>query len=307
MGQQLQLMKTPPVRRDPDNPLTVQSNHLIHARYEMTALQKKILMMLISKIHPEDNDFKPYRIRARDFMEIAELKSTQIYGKLKKATEGLLGKVFHIRKPTGLLQITILSSAEYFEGRGVMELCFDPKLKPYLLQLKEQFTIMPLRQVMSLRSVYSMRIYEMLSQFKSTGYYITKVEDLKIKMNLEGKYRSYNLFKRNVILQAQKELETTDMAFTFEEIKEGRRIDRIRFTIKPKEVVNLTQDHEALHQKLVKELGLTENQAKKIIMNISLKNIHKTIYDIKAAHRSGRIQTNISAYAVGVFSAKFEL
>jgi len=294
-------------KRDPDNPLTVQSNELIHARYEMTALQKKILLMLISKIQPEDIDFKPYRIRAKDFLEAADLKSTQIYGKLKSATEGLLSKVFHIKKQTGLLQITILSSAEYFEGRGLMELCFDPKLKPYLLQLKQQFTIMPLKQVLSLRSVYAIRIYEMLSQFKHTGVFITKVDDLKYKLNLTGKYKSYNLFKRNVILQAQKELIHTDMAFTFEEIKAGRKIDKIKFRLVPNENKPLNKDEKEILDKLMTELKLTEGQGRKIVLNVPTREIHRTIFAIKETARSGNIKTNIAAYAYGVFMAKYDL
>lgn len=300
-------IRQPVRRRDPDNPLTVQSNELIHAKYEMTSLQKKILLMLISKIQPDDIDFKPYRIRARDFLEAADLKSTQIYGKLKSATEGLLSKVFHIKKSTGMLQITILSSAEYFEGRGVMELCFDPKLKPYLLQLKEQFTIVPLKQVLGLRSVYAIRIYEMLQQFKSTGFFISRVDDLKYKLNLEGKYKSYNLFKKNVILQAQKELSTTDMAFTFEEIKEGRKIERIKFKLVPPKDVELTREQIQMQSKLMSDLGLTEAQAKKIVVKVGTRDIHKTIFDVKSTARAGRIQTNIAAYAFGVFTAKFDL
>lgn len=303
-----QLIKNnPTIKRDPENPLAVQSNELIHARYEMTALQKKILLMLISRIQPDDDDFKPYRIRARDFLEAAELQSTQIYGKLKVATEGLLSKVFSIKKTTGILQITILSSAEYFEGRGVMELCFDPKLKPYLLQLKEQFTLVPLKQVLGLRSVYAIRIYEMLQQFKSTGYFITKVDDLKYKLNLEDKYRSYNLFKRNVILQAQKELSGTDMAFTFEEIKEGKKIDRIKFKLLPVRDIHLSEEQYQLQNKLISDLGLTEAQSKKVVVSVVPKEIHKTIFDIKSTARSGRIKTNVAAYAMGVFAAKYEL
>ncbi|MEZ4949692.1 MAG: replication initiation protein [Saprospiraceae bacterium] len=275
-------IKQPVRRRDPNNPLTVQSNELIHAKYEMTALQKKILLMLISKIQPDDIDFKPYRIRARDFLEAAELKSTQIYGKLKIATEGMLSKVFHIKKPTGMLQITILSSAEYFEGRGVMELCFDPKLKPYLLQLREQFTIVPLKQVLGLRSVYAIRIYEMLQQFKNTGFFISKVDDLKYKLNLEGKYKSYNLFKKNVILQAQKELSTTDMAFSFEEIKEGRKIERIKFKLVPPKDMELSREQIQMQAKLINDLGLTEAQSKKIVAKVSPKEIHKTVFDVKS-------------------------
>ena len=289
------------------NPLAIQSNTLIHARYEMTSLQKKILLMLISKIQPDDIDFKPYRIRAKDFQETAELKSTQIYGKLKKATEGLLSKVFFIKKPKGVLQITILSSAEYFEGRGLMELCFDPKLRPYLLQLKQQFTIMPLRQVLNLRSVYAIRIYEMLQQFKSTGFFVTKVDDLKYKLNLENKYRSYNLFKRNVILQAQKELNNTDMAFTFKEIKEGRKIARIEFRLKPIKDIKLQGEQEQLKVKLMEEFGLTETQSKKIIIKVPKKEIHKSIFDIKTTHREGRIKSNLAAYAMGLFIAKYDM
>ncbi len=289
-----------------NNPLAIQSNALIHARYEMTALQKKVLLMLISKIQPDDGDFKTYRIRAKDFLEAADLKSTQIYSKLKVATEGLLSKVFYIKKPTGVLQITILSSAEYFEGRGLMELCFDPKLKPYLLQLKEQFTIMPLKQVLSLRSVYSIRIYEMLQQFKSTGFFITKVDDLKYKLGLEDKYKSYNLFKKNVILQAQKELSKTDMAFTFKEIKEGRKVDRISFKLIPIKEINLEEDKNKLKEKLMLDFGLTELQAKKIVIKVPEKEVHKTVFDIKATHREGKVR-NVAAYAMGIFAAKYNL
>ena len=290
-----------------DNPIAVQSNALIHARYEMTALQKKLLLMLISRIHRDDDDFKPYRIRARDFLETAELKSTQIYSKLRKATEGLLSRVFHIKKETGVLQITILSSAEYYEGRGIMELCFDPKLKPYLLQLQQQFTKIPLKQVMSLRSVYSIRIYEMLQQYKSTGIFIAKVDDLKYNLGLENRYKSYNLFKRNVILQAQKELASTDMAFTFEEIKQGRKIHRIKFRLIPLNELVLTEDQEQMHTKLVEDFALTPRQAKKIVVKLPASEIHKTIFEVKTAERESRIKTNVSAYAVGVFAAKYNL
>jgi len=289
------------------NHLAIQSNALIHARYNMTALQKKILLMLISKIQPDDMDFKTYHIRAKDFLEVADLKSTQIYGKLRKATEGLLSKVFEINKETGVLQITILSSAEYYRGKGVMELCFDPKLKPYLLQLKEQFTIMPLKQVLSLRSVYSIRIYEMLQQFKSTGFFITRVEDLKYKLGLENKYKSYNLFKKNVILQAQKELVSTDMAFSYEEIKMGRKVARIKFKLLPIKEIQINEEQQKLHEKLMQEFRLTELQSRKVVIKVPLSEIHKTIFAIRMTQREGMIRTNLGAYTIGVFAAKYNL
>ena len=147
----------------------------------------------------------------------------------------------------------------------------------------------------------------MLQQFKSTGFFISRVDDLKYKLNLEGKYKSYNLFKKNVILQAQKELSTTDMAFTFEEIKEGRKIERIKFKLVPPKDVELTREQIQMQSKLMSDLGLTEAQAKKIVVKVGTRDIHKTIFDVKSTARAGRIQTNIAAYAFGVFTAKFDL
>lgn len=290
-----------------DNPLAVQSNALIHARYEMTMLQKKLLLMLISKIRREDDDFKVYKIRVKDFKGTAGLSSTQIYSKLKKATEGLLGIVFKIKKETGELQISILSSAEYFKGRGLMELCFDPKLKPYLLQLQKQFTQIPIKQVMTLRSVYSIRLFEMLQQYKSNGFFITKVDDLKYKLGLDNKYKSYNLFKKNVILQAQNELNSTDMAFTFEEIKEGRRIDRIRFKLIPVQERLLTESQSQLQAKLMADFEISELQSKKIVLKLPPSEIHKTIFDIKTTQREGGVKYNIAAYAISVFNHKYSI
>ena len=290
-----------------DNPLAVQSNALINARYEMTMLQKKLLLMLISKIRREDDDFKVYKIRVKDFKGTAGLSSTQIYSKLKKATEGLMSIVFKIKKETGELQISILSSAEYFKGRGLMELCFDPKLKPYLLQLKEQFTQIPIKQVMTLKSVYAIRLFEMLQQYKSTGFFITKVDALRYKLGLEKKYKSYNLFKKNVIIQAQRELESTDMAFTFEEIKESRRVDRIKFRLTPVQDRQLTEMQTQLQAKLISDFNISELQAKRIVLKLPAKEIHKTIFDVKTTQREGMIRTNIAAYAISVFKAKYRI
>ena len=47
-----------------------------------------------------------------------------------------------------------------------VDLCFDPKLKPYLLQLKDQFTSIALQYAIQLKSLYAIRIYELLKQYQ---------------------------------------------------------------------------------------------------------------------------------------------
>jgi plasmid replication initiation protein len=230
-----------------------------------------------------------------------------LYGKLRQETKALISKVYEIEEPDRLLQISILSEAIYLKGKGIIEVRFTPALKPYLLQLKQHFTATPLKYVLSFKSVHSIRIYEMLQQFKSTGFYVEKVEKLKYRLKIEDKYKSYSAFKKYVIEQAQKELEDTDMAFTYREIKAGRRVDRIEFTIKPLNQISISTEQEQLVAKLVNDLRLSPIQAKKIAVAVLPMDIHRTVYEIKEAYRDGKILTNIGAYSVGVFKKKYQL
>jgi hypothetical protein len=75
----------------------------------------------------------------------------------------------------------------------------------------------------------------------------------------------------------------------------------------PARDAQLSDDQRVLQSKLMNDLDLTELQSKKIALKVSPKEVHKTIFDIKATARSGKIKTNIAAYAMGVFSAKYEL
>lgn len=284
-----------------------QSNALINARYEMTAFQKKILLYIISMIQPDDEDFKQYIINVKDFVSNTDYKSKMLYGKLRQETKALIGKVYEIEEADRLSQISILSEAVYLKGKGTIEVRFTPALKPYLLQLKEHFTATPLKYILSFKSVHSMRIYEMLHQFKSTGFFVEKVEKLKYRLKIEDKYQSYSAFKKYVLKQAQKELAQTDMAFTFKEIKEGRRIDRLEFNIKPLQEIPIEAKQEQLIVKLVSDLRLSPLQAKRIVIMVLPADIHRTIYEIKEAYRDGKILTNIAAYSMGVFRKKFQI
>ncbi len=287
--------------------IAVQSNALINARYDMTAFQKKILLYIISMIQPDDKDFKNYVINIKDFVEEADYKSKMLYDKLRKDTKALISKVYEIEEPDGLLQVSILAKAKYIKNKGQIHVAFAPDLKPYLLQLKEQFTATPLRHVLNFKSVHSIRIYEMLQQFKSTRFLIISVHDLKFRLSLEDKYKTYTLFKRRVVEQAQKELQHTDMAFEFKEIKKGRKIVKLQFRIKSPDEITLNERQAKTAKKLEIDLFLSPAQAQKIVIYIPQKEIMKTMFDVKSAQREGRIKTNLPAYAYGVFKQKYNL
>jgi plasmid replication initiation protein len=220
----------------PKNYLVTKANDLIQARYKLTLGEIKIILLLASMIQPEDKEFSTYKIKVSDFMDLLGVKNKSTYKQVEKITQDLMTKVFTIKKKNSTLKISWLSSAEYFRGDGMIELCFDPKLKPYFLQLKENFTSYKLTNVIQLKSYYSIRLYELLKQYQKLKERAFDLDELRDILGIEkNKYKQYGSFKQKVLKVAQDELrKSTDIDFDFKEIKKGRKVAGIKFIINHK-------------------------------------------------------------------------
>src|SRR5690606_37923491 len=113
-----------------------------------------------------------------------------------------------------------------------------PKLKPYLIQLKERFTQYNITFLMKMQSSHSKRIYKLLKQFEKIGKRTFTIEKLREILGIEeDEYKQYYDFKRRFILKAQADLKKyTDLSFTFKEDKQGKRVHTITFKIQKNNV-----------------------------------------------------------------------
>lgn len=214
-----------------NNQLVVKSNKLIEARYRLSVQEQRAILFLVSKIKPEDEDFKDYIFPVSEFVEVVQSIGTQAYKEIKNISEKLQTKVFTIKEPDGTLQISWLSSAKYFDNQGIVRFRFDPALKPYLLQLKKHFTAYQLHNIIQLRSKYSVRLYELLKQYQSVGERCFELYDLQKTIGIEERNIQYGDFKR-ILEIARKELKAkTDLSFKYRPIKRSRKVVRLHFTI----------------------------------------------------------------------------
>lgn len=218
--------------------IVVKSNKIVEARYKLSVQEQRIILALTSMIKPDDRDFHTYRFTVKQLMNLTGVKGENYYSQIKEVTKGLIEKSLTIKEPTGDLQISWLSSAKYWDNEGVIDLCFSPKLKPYLLQLKSHFTQYQLENVAKLRSNYSIRIYELLKQYENTSRQkrVFNLDELRVILGIEeGRHKRFNDFKRYVIEVAKKELpKKTDIGFDYRLIKTSRKITAIKFILKPK-------------------------------------------------------------------------
>lgn len=275
------------------NYLVTKSNYFImNSSYDLSLEEQKVILTLSSMVNPNDEEFKPYIFKISDFIELLGIENQSKYTEIPKITRELMKKVFEIKQENKLIQIAWLSSVTYEKGTGVVELEFSPKLKPYMLQLKEKFTKYKLANILCMKSKYSPRIYEVLkcNEFKKQGFIEIEVKELRNLLKAETIYPLYADFKRYIILRTQKELKRlSDIYFDFEEIKTGRKVTSIKFyihsnkldkhnkeinndNISPKELINKEiyedEDDKILElYNLFKDYKVGIDSIKKILLN----------------------------------------
>lgn len=226
-----------------------QGNPLIEAIYQISLTAKKLMLCAIAQISPDDEDFKYYLIKIGDFKRLANIKGRTDYFKvLTKAVRELRSADINIYDTSKKIQLNIPFAVTAVKDRksDAVGFSFPPELKPYLLELKKtgRFTRFELGNVMRMRSVYSIRLYELLKQYENTA---TKertfqLDELKAKLGVpEGRLKKYHNFKVKVLEVAKKEIpEKTDIGFTYNPIKKGRAIHWIQLCIKSRKHVFVT-------------------------------------------------------------------
>ena len=227
------------------------SNELIQqSRYEMPLLQQKIVLYLISQISPYDEDFKTFEFNIREFCRVCGIDCDNggNYELLKKQIQAISSQCFWIQLgDTEKTEVLFhwISKARIKNKSGLIQIRLDEDLKPFLLQLKKNFTKYELIYTLNFKSKYTLRIYELI---KSIHYneleeleYIFSLEKLK-KLTGSQNYKKYDHFKNRVLLPAINEInEHSDKNVEYEPLKTGKSITAIKFRITTKSPVETAQ------------------------------------------------------------------
>ena len=279
------------IQKNNSDELIVKGHQIIEASYRLSLQEQRIILYMAAQIKISDEDFKPIRIEISKFSELVNLKDKN-YVYMQKITRELLDKSLTIKKSNSSLQISWLSSAEYFHEKGYVELCFDPKLKPYLLQLKERFTKYFLKHAVQFSHSYSIRFYELLKQYEAIGSRYFKIEELRWTLGIKPEeYKRYNDFKRYVLEPPKSEFkekykrQELDFIFDYREHKESRKVIGIYLYIEKTPIEQFiesetnnsqkTSNRELLNELL--EMKLSKRQANNLIKKYAPDVIQRNI------------------------------
>ncbi len=262
---------------------------LIRGRYELNSLALKFITAIIACLKRGDSIDKEYSFRVKDFSELIGEEYANLYIYLKSTVRELLQKPVEIQTDDGWIMANWISDGEYREKEGTISFMISPKLRPYLLDAKERFLVYSIKNILFLKSKYSIRMYEILRDWYNleTRYKkivkvekIVELEHLKKILKVPKGYK-YSDFKKYILLKSQQELSKhTDIEFDFEEIKTGRRITHIKFKIFDKSKTNgsnniTVEGNNALDEKLqtlLRSLKTKENIKMEYLYDAYLKH-----------------------------------
>lgn len=223
------------------NEILVQSNTITQARYEFTKIEKRIIYRIIKEIRKQyvtgeiqTNLFNELVVclTFKDLQEVSE--NTQL---VYKSIITLKNRAYVFKNDEEWLVLGIINKARHIKTKGTWEVTVDREMVAQFVELAKNYTEYSLTVAMSLRSEYSQRLYEYCSQFRSSGGFRMKVQDMKEKMCLVKKYDRYAGFKKYVLDVALKELKELykqgqcDLYFEYSEEKNGRSVETLRFKI----------------------------------------------------------------------------
>jgi plasmid replication initiation protein len=237
-----------------------QHHHVTFSRQrKMSVFSKRIMAKVLEQINEGDTELREfYQLRVDSLVEGTKQDKSNAYAYSKKAVyelahvqwefEDLHSDSYYV---LSLLDTTKKRRVGVHEG--VITIMLNPELAPYFLKIAGQYSVYKLDGYMGLSSWYAMRLFEILSFWKDTGWWQVSIEEYRQLMDCGPELDKFGQPKvkkgvvkmklaktthliEQTVLTAQKELANTPYAFTYEAIEakqaKGRpKIVAIRFEL----------------------------------------------------------------------------
>lgn len=226
------------------------------ARYSLSVKEQRFLLYVISKIEPDHDVTHLYDINLGDFQRVCGTEGFESFEKIKRWIKELADKSWYIKldgKNESLIRW--LNDVEILRDANMIRISFTAKMFPYLFKLAESmresgqfYTGYALRNVLPMRSTYSIRLYELLKAYqKNNRKWWFALDELRFLLDCE-KYQRYPDFRRYVLEPAEREINLyTDIKVKSSTVNQGRKVVAIEFTMLNKTYRELVQaNHDGL-------------------------------------------------------------
>lgn len=190
---------------------------------------------VIGKYKQPENLQREHILTAQEFAGVFNTELSNSYKTLRKACKKLMKTSVIIERPelNKITEINVCSKAEYNKREGSITISFTDHIMPYLAQVNNKFVLYNLKEIANFGSLYTTRLYELIKEYQETGWMLKSVDQLREAFAIGNKLKLYGDFKAKTFAHACQEInDNYDMGLRFEEIKQGRKVEALKFTFK---------------------------------------------------------------------------
>lgn len=223
----------------------VVSNRLLQESYfDLNMIPLKALLYTISKIKPDDTPNKEYSISIRNLCEVCNMrvKGTNAYkgrnGIVYRAMRELRAKHLDLFDEQGRAFNTgWFSKVKMEKDNDTVYYTFDSDLMPYLFNLRMEMgglSITTMEICCALDTPQGVRLYLFLRSIASLGLrQRIDLDTIRERTGNAGRYDKYADVRRFILTPAINDInQYSDMEVSYNEVKEGRKVVALDFTIK---------------------------------------------------------------------------
>jgi plasmid replication initiation protein len=219
--------------------LIAKANELVQASYKLTLHEQRLLLCCIAQI--DSRRSAKAQLGAKGLPGFFEISiesyvatfpdcggSKGLVKELREAADQLYVRTIKIKQRDGTTLDSRWIGVKGTRKSGAIIININDFILPYLTELAGNFTKYHLAQAADLRQVYSLRVFEMLSQYRVAGHLKIKLADLIDRLELP--YARYIDVRRRVIEPAIQEITAkANMDITWKPIKTGKAVTSIEF------------------------------------------------------------------------------
>ena len=230
-----------------DSYYVVQHNNLITGKQSLSINAAKVLRTAIMQVVRDDEELKPYVITTGELADLLHITKDNIYRVMDDISDELMTSYAKARAEYGskkkYKKISWVSFCEYDSDVG-FAIKLNQDMKPYLLGFQNNYTEYTLDNILAMKSVYGIRIFELLQEKIKNGHRPLPKNGLNIELTVqyireccdcENKYERFSQFKLRVLDRAVEEIKrVTTYKVSYDYVKKGKSVIALIFHINMK-------------------------------------------------------------------------
>ena len=218
-------------------------NHISTARFTLSTIEYNIIYFIIDELMKSQSlDVNEEYSEQEIIIELKKIDKYNNYQRIKNSIKSLASKQveYHINIPGGNGKseqvqeniTSLISGIKYVRNSQYISFIVPSQACRFFCYLGGGFTSIQKTIAIGLSSIYSKALYELCCRWKDKGGYSCTIDDLKVYLSIENKYKQIAHFRQRVLDDSINELkEKADLFFTYTLTKSDKRYDKISIKI----------------------------------------------------------------------------